>query len=272
MKTETFLPETLRIGSIWSVVLWATVIFFCQSSLSSPAPGPSAPPANGRVHPSLRTTVVSHPASLSATGWEGSAEGKAYSEFNHRLAGILVVLIALGELHGALRIAAWSWMRLLLPGAMLVGGSYLVVWSDHDAWPIGSQTFIDSFVLGETLTVQHKLYALLLLAVGGIEWLRRSGKLVPRVWSLPLPAFAVVGGGLLFLHSHGDHPAAHRIALHHLTIGVTAWLAGICLLVSEYHRGIVEATTPASWPRANWKRAWGVLVLGIGVQLLMYTE
>lgn len=272
MKTETVLPESWRIGSIWSVVLWATVIFFCQASLSSPAPGPSALSANGRVHPSLRTTVVSHPVSLSATGWEGSAEGKAYSEFNHRLAGILVVLIALGELHGALRIAAWSWMRLLLPGAMLVGGSYLIVWSDHDAWPIGSQTFIDSFVLGETLMVHHKLYALLLLAVGLIEWLRRSGKLVPRVWSLPLPAFAVVGGGLLFLHNHGDHPSAHQIALHHLTMGVTAWLAGTCLLVSEYHRGIVDATTRAGWPGARWQRAWGVFVLVIGVQLLLYTE
>jgi len=53
------------------------------------------------------------------SGWDGSPEGKAYSEFNHRLAGALVVIIGLGGLQGSLGTALLSWMRFLLPGALM---------------------------------------------------------------------------------------------------------------------------------------------------------
>jgi hypothetical protein len=70
--------------------------------------------------------------------WEGSPEGKAYSEFNHHLAGIFVILIGLSELRPAMGIRALAWTWLLLPVAMLATGMFLLIWSDHDAWPIGS--------------------------------------------------------------------------------------------------------------------------------------
>lgn len=154
----------------------------------------------------------------------------------------------------------------------LAAGSYLIVWSDHAAWPIGSLTFMDMFLGGDTETLQHKSYALLLLVVGMLELFRRSGRLQEGYWVLSLPAFAVIGGSLLFFHSHGDHPSAHTIALHHLTMGGTALMAGFCLMISEYEQTIGKAMTCTGLPRAGWKRAWGILVLIIGVQLLVYAE
>lgn len=272
MKSSGPLRDTLHASNIWLVVLWSTIIFFCQSSLSSSAQRSPAPHAAGGTHPILLSEGVAQHVGLTLPSWDGSAEGKAYSEFNHRLAGAFILLIGLSELHGALGIAAWSWMRFLLPGAMLAAGTYLVVWSDHDAWPIGPQTFMDTFFGGDTRTLQHKIYALLLLVVGTLELFRRSGRLQEHYWALPLPAFAVIGGSLLFLHSHSDHPSAHKIALHHLTMGVTALMAGTCLLVSEYSLATADAINSVAPSHARWKGAWGILVLIIGVQLLVYAE
>lgn len=250
------------------IILWATIILLCQSSLSSRAGNPPTLHASDSSHRPHQSEGVPQHVDRTVSGWEGSAEGRVYSEFNHRLAGVAVMVIGLSELHDTLRIAAWPWMRLLLPGAMLVAGTYLTVWSDHDAWPIGSRTFMDMFFGSDAETLQHKSYAVLLLVVGIVELLRRSGRLQKRYWGLPLQAFAVIGGLLLFLHSHGDHPSAHTIALHHLTMGVTALMAGLCLIVSQYGSAIV--CTPS--PRVRWKRAWGILILIIGIQLLTYTE
>ena len=182
MKTKSPAQVALQPSNIWLVVLWGTIIFLCQPSLSSLAQSPPAPHATGGSHPGHLSEGVAQQVGLTVSGWEGSAEGKAYSEFNHRLAGAVVVLIGLSELHSALGIAAWSWMRFLLPGAMLAAGTYLIVWSDHDAWPISSHTFMDMFFGSDTETPQHKSYALLLLVVGALELFRRSGRLQERYW------------------------------------------------------------------------------------------
>jgi len=197
--------------------------------------------------------------------WEGSPEGKAYSEFNHHLAGIFVVLIGLSELRPAMGIRALAWTRLLLPVAMLATGMFLLIWSDHDAWPIGSLSFAQTFLMGDWETVQHKLFGTLLLLIGGIEWLRRTGRLNHLWWRIPLPGFAIIGGLSLFMHSHGAHPSAHKIALHHTIMGIMAVAAGSSKLLSR------QGTNKQA-SRLRWELIWAVFVLLIGFQLLIYTE
>ena len=77
-----------------------------------------------------------HMAVGSPAGWEGSIAGIAYSEFNHHLTGMLIVIIGLSELRHALATRFWAWTRFLLPGALFTTGSFLLIWSDHNAWPI----------------------------------------------------------------------------------------------------------------------------------------
>jgi len=72
--------------------------------------------------------------------WEGSAEGIAYSEFNHALAGLGVILVGLTELRTAMGWLALGWSRWLLPASLVSSGIFLLIWSDHEAWPIGSWT------------------------------------------------------------------------------------------------------------------------------------
>ena len=210
----------------------------------------------------------SHEAHGSEPQWEGSAEGKAYSEFNHHVAGALVVLIGLAEMVGALGWTALRWIPFLLPGAMAIGGLFLLVWSDHEAWPIGHLTFTQTLFGGDHEILQHKFYALLLITLGLLEWLRRGGRLTHWAWRLPLPALAVVGGLMLFLHSHGDHPAAHKIALHHAAMGSLALLAGSCKFISARTDAAPSGVSRVS----RWEVGWAALVLAIGIQLLFYSE
>ncbi len=207
-----------------------------------------------------------HAPSSSGLPWEGSREGIAYSEFNHHLAGVFLLLIGLSELRQALGWPVLAWTRFLLPGALGVAGVFLLIWSDHDSWPIGSMTFMQTFSGSDPEVLQHKTYGVLAFAVGAIEFLRRLGWFAHAAWMVPLPIFAVLGGLMLFTHSHGDHPAADKIALHHLLMGTMAITAGSSKLISGWRQRQLATE------RSYWELVWASLVLVIGVQLLFYSE
>jgi putative copper resistance protein D len=214
----------------------------------------------------------------SSSTWEGSAQGIAYSETNHHVAGIFVLLIGFSELRQALGLRMLAWTRVLLPLSLAAAGIFLLIWSDHDAWPIGSLTLAQTLSGDDPEMLQHKTYGALALAVGGIELLRRLGPLRHSTWAIPLPLFAIIGGLMLFGHSHGDHPAAHKIQLHHTVMGLLAITAGSSKLVSGWRRparGRQDGSAMQSFPHspaARWEAAWAGLILLIGLQLLFYSE
>jgi len=216
-------------------------------------------------HDSAHQPPHQHGVATAVPQWDGSPEGKAYSEFNHHMAGVFVLLIGLSELRGALGVAMLEWSRFLLPVAMLGAGGFLMIWSDHDAWPIGSLSFAQTFFSDDFETLQHKLYAILLLGIGTIELFRRRGTITHMAWGIPLPLLALTGGLMLFLHSHGMHPSAHKIAMHHAVMGTTAILAGLCKVTAGYQ-------SPGAERPSVWGLAWSALVLLIGIELLIYTE
>ena len=203
--------------------------------------------------------------------WEGSPEGVAFSQFNHRLAGFAVLLVGLTELRSAIGLSAFVWLRFLAPFGLLGFGVYLMICSDHVAWPIGPLSLADTLSGGDPEMLQHKTYAVFLLLVGLIELLRQMGRLTHVLWRLPLPAFAIIGGLMLFLHSHGDHPAAHRIIINHSIMGLLALTAASCWLVSHY-KGPAEAKAEITGTKSTWMVTWAGCILLIGGQLLIYSE
>jgi len=198
--------------------------------------------------------------------WEGSAAGIAYSEENHHIAGWMVILMGLAEVSHVTRLPSLMWARLLLPSAMLFVGIFLIVWSDHDAWPVGHLSFAETFFGQDHEIVQHKFYGLLALAVGGVESFRRLGRTGHVAWATPLPLMAITVGIMLFSHSHGVHPSAHKIAMHHAVMGTIAITAGSSKLFFDWRR---LSTGPGS---TRWEWLWAGLLLLIGVQLLFYSE
>ena len=207
-----------------------------------------------------------HALTLSPDSWEGSKAGMAYSEFNHHLAGLFVLLIGFTEMAQALRSSSLGWARMLLPVALLGMAAFLLIWSDHQAWPIGPLSFAETFFGNDHEILQHKTYGLLALTVGLIELCRRLDRLAHVSWMIPLPLFAMIGGIMLFAHSHGAHPAAQKIAMHHAVMGTLAVSAGSSKLASAW-RGVFMG-----WSRSRWETIWAGLILLIGLQLLVYSE
>ncbi len=242
---------------------WA---FFLLVTLLSVATGPAIAQSGDSSHNAALVHGSLHDLSTGPQ-WEGSPQGIAYSEFNHHFSGIFILLVGVTELWGALGIGLLAWSRFLLPLAMLGAGGHLLIWSDHEAWPIGSLSFAQTFFGGDWEMLEHKIYALLLLSVGAIEGLRWSDQLRHTLWTIPFPAFAIVGGLMLFLHSHGVHPSAHKIALDHAIMGMMAVAAGFCKLVS-----VRTATKAGAAGSSRWNLAWAGFILLIGIQLLFYSE
>lgn len=207
-----------------------------------------------------------HAIEALSDGWEGSAAGIAYSERNHHIAGWCLLVMGLAELSHAMRLSSLAWARLLLPSAMLFSGVFVMIWSDHEAWPIGSLSLSETFFGHDHEIVQHKVFGLMALVVGSIELFRRLGHLGHMAWATPLPLMALLGGLMLFSHSHGVHPSAQKIALHHTLMGAMAITAGSSKLVSGWRRSGSD-TDPL-----RWEVLWAGLILFIGAQLLIYSE
>jgi putative copper resistance protein D len=65
-----------------------------------------------------------HSHTIASGQWAGSAEGIAYSEFNHAFAGLGVILVGLTELRTAMGWTALAWSRWLLPASFVGIGSF----------------------------------------------------------------------------------------------------------------------------------------------------
>jgi len=125
---------------------------------------------------------------------------KAPSEFNHHVAGF--ALIGIGILVLAARISPRaSRFEIIWPILFILAGLFLAAWSDAEMWPRGNLSWL-WLLHHDREARQHKIYALLLMAIGVIEYLRIRGRLGRfwRVWAFPI--LAVVGAGLLLVHDH----------------------------------------------------------------------
>jgi hypothetical protein len=252
-------------GAMWALYFFVVVAFlgmdgallFAQHSEPGHEAAASVSPEHSHDH---------HALALSSDSWEGSKAGVAYSELNHHLAGLFVLLIGFSEMAHAMRAKSLEWARMLLPTALLGAATFLLIWSDHEAWPIGSMSFAETFFGNDHEIIQHKTYGLLALAVGFIELYRRLGRAIHVGWLAPLPLFAMIGGLMLFTHSHGAHPSAEKIAMHHAVMGTLAVSAGSSRLASAWREFFM------GWSRTRWETIWAGLILLIGLQLLFYSE
>lgn len=248
----------------WSLLL--VLSMFLVALFTGPSHvGAQPPPEQQHVLVPTTTTHAAH-GEHGRDGWEGSAEGKAYSEFNHHLAGFFDTFLGLAELGNALQYPLPVWTRLVLPAALGTMGVYLFIWSDHDAWPIGTLSFVESFFGGDREIVEHKFYGVLALLMAVVEALRRIGRLHHSAWAAPLIFSTLIAGLLLFAHSHGDHPTIAKIEFHHAALGTVAVAAAFSKGMASWLPG----ASPLNVRR--WDVAWAASVIFFGLLLLVYSE
>ena len=108
--------------------------------------------------------------------WETPPRRKAFSEFAHHFAGSLEVIFGLAELGYALQYPLPYWARFILPGMLSIVGGFTLIWSDRDAWPIGSLSFVETFFGEDREMIEHKSYGILTLTIAFFETLRRMAR------------------------------------------------------------------------------------------------
>jgi hypothetical protein len=193
---------------------------------------------------------------------------KRESEFNHHLAGAFVILAGIFILaEGSLR-DRWPFLRYAWPGCFLLSGLFLLIFSDTELWPFGSQSWWYGLTHNHE-DLQHKTFAVILLALAFIEIQRARGVLRAAWAAWVFPVLAAAGSILLLFHEHhsGMHGPDHmavmqRIQSQHMAFSITGFGIGFSKALSEVRTG---------W-RSIFANLWPVLLIVLGVLLMLYTE
>ena len=185
----------------------------------------------------------------------------AWSEYNHNVAGLIV--LAVGLLAALDRLAGIPWARHW-PLAFLPLTVFLFFRSDPGSWPLSeTKTFVEGLTDPEVL--QHRVFALLPAALGIFEWLVRTGRLAAEPWARVFPLLIAAGGGLLLAHAHPlvHVKEAYLMEITHLPLGALAVLAGWARWL-ELRLPAREGQIPG--------RLWPPALIAIGLLLVFYRE
>ncbi len=132
-----------------------------------------------------------------------SAADKAWSEYNHNWAGLVVLAAALMAFAaralppGPARRFAGNWPLLFIGLA-----AFILLRADPEAWPLGPQSFWASFASPDVL--QHRFYAVLITAFAFFEWAVATGRWRgSRRAAYVFPLLCSAGGAALLTHTHG---------------------------------------------------------------------
>ena len=162
-------------------------------TMGTPTP---APPLMARQGPLSEQDIIKI-----ATTPGLSFDETQWSEFNHRVAGLFVFVWGLTGLIAGLLWPKKTWWRFVPPLVLLGLAEFLILRNDPKAWPIGPIPFWISF--RDASTLEHRVFVLLIIALGVIELLRAGDRLPPFAFKFAVPAVALTASIMLLFHHHG---------------------------------------------------------------------
>jgi hypothetical protein len=183
----------------------------------------------------------------------------AYSQVTHRVAGGVLIVVAVLTAWESWRPRGFPWSALSSI-VFILFGLYLIPTSDPESWPWGPGAFMEIFT--DPLVLQHKLLALVPLSFGVIGALRSAGVLAWSYWYAVVPTLAVLAGASLFVHFHDGRFHVDAIYLQHAAMGLTSIAAGALIFAARRTVG-GEALIRWGWPG---------LIGAMGLILLFYVE
>jgi copper resistance protein D len=193
---------------------------------------------------------------------------KKESEFNHHLAGFLILLAGVFILAQSRLAARWPGVRFVWPSCFLLAGLFLLLFSDTEMWPVGPQT--PWFAITHNAEdLQHKTFSVILLLIGYIELQRARGRFQSPWFAWIFPVSGVGGAILLLFHQHGGgmHGPNHMAVMEHIQNQHRAFAAtGAGIAVSK---GLSDANLASRW---FFSKLCPLLMIALGVLLMLYTE
>src|SRR5712664_246286 len=187
---------------------------------------------------------------------------KAWSEYNHHWAGIVV--LSMGLLALVAQAGKISWARNW-PLAFFGLSAFLFLRSDPETWPLGPVGFWATLADPEVLL--HRFFALLVIALAVFEWRVQTGRVTSGRARLAFPVLIAVSGALLLTHSHslGNLKEEVLAELSHIPIAILAVTAG-------WSRWLELRLPSENQTRSAMARLWPLCFVLIGVLLLNYRE
>jgi len=187
---------------------------------------------------------------------------KAWSEYNHHWAGIVVLSMGLMALVAQAGKVSWAhnW-----PLAFLGLSAFLFLRSDPETWPLGPVGFWATLADPEVLL--HRFFAVLVIALAAFEWRVQTGRVVSGRARLVFPVLIAVSGALLLTHSHslGNLKEEVLAELSHIPLAILAVTAG-------WSRWLELRLPSENQTRNVLARLWPLCIALIGVVLLNYRE
>jgi putative copper resistance protein D len=254
MKRKRFINVLLACASLTLCLLW-----------TAPPVAHALPPQAGQEH--MHHQAAPAKAAQDAAKLEAD---KRFSEFNHRFAGVFVLLLGLLAMLEPLLARRIGWISYLWSALFFLPGVYLLIWSDPESWPTGNQSL--HYVITQNMQVlQHKIFSLLLLGLSVVEFIRVKRNL-RSVWvSSMFPVLAGIGALLLLYHSPQSHAAGMDASAHlamqqiqHQHIGFA--LAGVGIAVSKAFADL------GSFRPRLMRNVFAVMMIVLAVLLITYTE
>src|SRR6266566_130162 len=187
---------------------------------------------------------------------------KAWSEYNHHWAGIIV--LAIGALAVLAQVARLSWAQnwpLIFLGLAL----FLFLRSDPEVWPLGPNGFWVTFADPEVLL--HRIFVLVVIGLAVFEWRVQTGRVASGRARLIFPVLVAVSGALLLTHSHslGNLKEEVLAELSHIPLAILAVTLG-------WSRWLELRLPAENQTRNAMARLWPLCLVLIGVVLLNYRE
>ncbi|HUE30071.1 MAG TPA: CopD family protein, partial [Verrucomicrobiae bacterium] len=207
--------------------------------------------------PSAEAVVAGQPDALAPPGTP--SPGDAWAEFNHNVAGIIVVAIALLGLAARRDVPGARHWPLGLAGLAV----FLFFRNDPETWPLGPRGFWESMKDGGIL--QHRLAVLLACVLGVVEWRVRSRQGTATRLAYLFPVLAFVGGVLLLTHSHSafEVKSDYLVQISHTALGLLSMVVA-CGRLLELRLAPSSGRLPGL--------AAALAMLAIGVILTFYEE
>jgi putative copper resistance protein D len=166
---------------------------------------------------------------LAAVGGERTVAAYSWSNYSHNVAGLLLLGMSLLALLGDRHARGWGrhWPLGFLGLAVFV---FLRTSANDGVWPFGPGDLWRT-TFGDAEVLQHRLGALLVGAIGLIEWRARArpGSRLAFVF----PALAAAGGVLLLTHAHAafEPKSYYLIQVTHTAMGALAVLLACARLL-----------------------------------------
>jgi copper resistance protein D len=222
-------------------------------------PRMSSPPLAALAPPSSLAEAVKDSQFVATVGSDDN--DRAWSEYNHHWAGLIVLIAGVLALLSRHRTMRWARFWPLTFAGLAV---FILLRADPENWPLGPRPFWQSFAAPDVL--QHRFGALLIVVFAAFECAVQAGKLRTRWASYIFPAMCAVGAALLLTHEHSARDIKEAmlaemshtpIALLGITAGCSRWL---------------ELRLPRSRMAAIGSYIWPLCLALVGVILLNYRE